>query len=386
MNVVILRFFQAFPAKIFGGYLLCPASDILQSMNARMPILLAGAVMFAVLAVVAAGCTGTTSSPGQASTGTAANVSSGNPGIHTIFVEPNDSRALILKTIAGAQKTITLTIYQLDDPEIVTALAAAQGRGVSVRIIYNNASFAAENVSNPNEYAIANLTPLGVQMMPGSPAFVLTHQKTLTADRSVAIIMTLNLDPTFFGTTRDFGIITNDPAEVQEIETVFDADWKYQNVTPDQPALVWSPVNAREKILGLINGSTKTVDVYNDAITDPQVIGALCDAAKRGVAVRVLAADNPGSNGTNVNAPALATLAASGAQAKSIASPYIHAKAAVADYGTPRQVAYVGSAYFAAESLDQSRNLGILVTEQPILDRIELEFNQDWQVPAVPEP
>ena len=111
---------------------------------------------------------------------------------------------LILKTIAGAQKTITLTIYQLDDPEIVTALAAAQERGVSVRIIYNNASFAAENVSNPNEYAIANLTPLGVQMMPGSPAFVLTHQKTLTADGSVAIIMTLNLDPTFFGTTQGF--------------------------------------------------------------------------------------------------------------------------------------------------------------------------------------
>jgi len=339
-----------------------------------------------ILAVATAGCTGTTSSPMQATAGAAANISSGNMGIHTIFVEPNDGRALILKTIAGAQKTITLTIYQLDDPEIVTALAAAQERGVSVRIIYNNASFAEENMSNPNNYAIANLTPLGVQMMPGSPAFVLTHQKTLTADRSIAIIMTLNLDPTFFGTTRDFGIITNDPAEVQEIGNVFEADWKYQNVTPDQPALVWSPVNAREKIVGLINGSTKTLDVYNDAITDPQVIGALCDAAKRGVAVRVLAAENIGSNGTNVNAPALAMLAANGARAKSVASPYIHAKAAVADYGTSRQVAYVGSAYFAAESLDQSRNLGILVTEQPILDRIETKFNLDWQVPAVPEP
>ena len=355
-------------------------------MNARMPIFLAGAVVVVILAVVAAGCTGTAPSPGPVNSGTSPNVSSGNAGIHTIFVEPNDGRTLILKTIAGAQKTITLTIYQLDDPEIVAALAAAQERGVSVRIIYNNASFAEENVTNPNNYAIANLTPLGVQMMPGSPAFVLTHQKTLTADGSVAIIMTLNLDPTFFGTTRDFGIITNDPAQVQEIEKVFEADWKYQNVTPDQPALVWSPVNAREKIVGLINSSTKTLEVYNDAITDPQVIGALCDAAKRGVAVRVLAADNIGSNGTNINAPALAALTASGAQAKSIAAPYIHAKVAVADYGTPQQVAYVGSAYFAAESLDQSRNLGILVTEQPILDRIETEFNLDWQAPAVPEP
>ena len=85
-------------------------------MNARMPIFPAGAVMLVILAVVAAGCTGTTPSPGQAGTGTTATISSQNQGIHTIFIEPNDGRTLILKTIAGAQKTITLPIYQLDDP------------------------------------------------------------------------------------------------------------------------------------------------------------------------------------------------------------------------------------------------------------------------------
>ncbi len=198
--------------------------------------------------------------------------------------------------------------------------------------------------------------------------------------------MTLNLDPAFFTTTRNFGIRTNDPAEVQEIVKVFEADWNYQNVTPAQSSLVWSPVNAREKIISLIDGSKSSLDVYIDSITDPQVIGAISNASKRGVAVRVLAANNMGSSGTNVNAPALATLNASGARAKSIASPYIHAKVAVADYGTSRQVAYVGSAYFVEESLDQSRNLGILVTEQPILDRIETEFARDWQAPAVSEP
>nr|WP_321350459.1 phospholipase D-like domain-containing protein [uncultured Methanoregula sp.] len=354
-------------------------------MNTRIPILPVGAILLAVLAVVAAGCTGISPSPKPVSTGTAADVSSGNTGIHTIFVEANDGRAPVLKAIAGAQKTITLTIYQLDDPEIVSALAAAQNRSVSVRIIYNNASFAAQNVTNPNNYAIANLTPLGVQMKPGWPIYTLTHQKTLTVDGSVALIMTLNLDQTFFTTTRDFGIVTNDPAEIQEIERVFEADWNYRNVTPTQASLVWSPVNAREKIVGLINHSNKTLEIYIDSITDPQVIGAICNASQRGVAVRMLAADNVGSSGTNVNAPAIAMLNASGAKAKSIASPYIHAKVAVADYGTSRQVAYVGSAYFVAESLDQSRNLGILVSEQPILDQIETDFNKDWQAPAVPE-
>jgi phosphatidylserine/phosphatidylglycerophosphate/cardiolipin synthase-like enzyme len=173
---------------------------------------------------------------------------------------------------------------------------------------------------------------------------------------------------------------------VREIGEVFEADWNYRNVTPDQPSLAWSPGNAREKIVGLIDGSKSTLDIDIDSITDPQVIGAICNASHRGVAVRVLAANNRGSNGTNVNAPALAVLNERGVKAKSIASPYTHAKMALADYGTARQAAYVGSAYFVPESLDRSRNLGIIVTEQPVLDRIETVFNRDWQVPAVPEP
>ena len=98
-------------------------------MNSRPQLVLTGAVMVAILTVVAAGCTGTAPTPVQGSTATTANVSSGNPDIHTIFVESNDGRVLVLRTIASAQKTITLTIYHLDDPEIVAALATAYPGG-----------------------------------------------------------------------------------------------------------------------------------------------------------------------------------------------------------------------------------------------------------------
>lgn len=93
-----------------------------------------------------------------------------------------------------------------------------------------------------------------------------------------------------------------------------------------------------------------------------------------------------GLNEANVNAPALAMLNANGAQARTITSLYIHAKVAVADYGTPEQVAYVGSEYLVPVSLDHSRELAVLVSGQPILDRIESLFSQDWLVPAMPEP
>jgi phosphatidylserine/phosphatidylglycerophosphate/cardiolipin synthase-like enzyme len=170
---------------------------------------------------------------------------------------------------------------------------------------------------------------------------------------------------------------------VQEIEEVFDADWDYRPVTPDEPSLVWSPVNSRDKILGLINNATTTLEVYNEEVNDPECISALVAAAKRGVAVRVIVADL-GEDGQNGNAPALATLNAGGVRAKSITSLYIHAKMVLADYGTPAQVAYIGSENLGTVSLDQNRELGILVTEEPVLDRLESVFSQDWLVPGMP--
>lgn len=340
------------------------------------------------LTLLVAGSVGTVNSTPatltQGSVGAMIIGDSNTSAAHTLIVEPDDGKAMVLSTIADAQENLTLTIYELTDPDITTALAVAEERGVSVRVLYNNNSFASMNETNPNDGAIKNLSLAGVLTKPASPIFTVTHQKTFTADGTRSLIMTFNLEPNYFSTTRDFGIITTNLSEVQEIANVFDADWNYENVTPSLPSLLWSPVNSRSKILGVIDHANKTLDVYNEEITDKQCINALVAAAKRGVDVRVIAADL-GSNGVNKNAPALATLNKSGAQAKTITSLYIHAKVVLADYGTPDQVAYIGSENLGYVSLDQNRELGILVMEEPILERLESVFSKDWLVPAMPE-
>ena len=345
-------------------------------------------VIILLLTVLAAGCLGpdpatTPATPAQVSTGAIPGGESAPPAVHTLVVEPDDGKALVLSTIAGAHENITLTIYEITDPDIVAALIAAQGRGVAVRVLYNNASFASMNEANPNAGAVANLSRAGVKTEPASPVFTVTHQKTLTVDGTRSLIMTFNLEPGYFATTRDFGILTTNQSEIQEIMRVFEADWQYRNITPTYPTLIWSPVNSRDKILGVIDHATKTLDVYNEEINDQQCIDALVEASKRGVVVRVIAADLDGA--TNKNTPAIKTLNANGAQAKVITSLYIHAKMVLADYQTPEQVAFLGSENLGTVSLNQNRELGILVTEKPILDRLESVFNSDWLVPAMPE-
>ena len=56
-----------------------------------------------------------------------------------------------------------------------------------------------------------------VKTKPASPVFTVTHQKTLTADGAKSFIMTFNLEPGYFATTRDFGILTTNQSEIQEI-------------------------------------------------------------------------------------------------------------------------------------------------------------------------
>jgi len=296
--------------------------------------------------------------------------------VHSLIVEPDDGRTLILGALQEAKQSIDLTIYELNDPDVQAALVSARERGVKVRVLYNYYSFISEG-RNPNESALNSLNSVGIQSKPASSSFLDTHQKTFVIDSSEAIIMTFNLQPNYFQGTRDFGIITTNPAEIAEIQRVFEADWNYQPVTVTQPTLVWSPVNSRKKILGVINDATKTLMVYNEEIQDEACIQALISAASRGVAVRLISAQLM-QEGRDANAPGRQTLNNGGVDARAGTFLYIHAKMILADYGTSRQVAFVGSENFSDASLEKNRELGILVEDKTILDRLNTVFERDW--------
>jgi phosphatidylserine/phosphatidylglycerophosphate/cardiolipin synthase-like enzyme len=277
----------------------------------------------------------------------------------------------------GAKTSINLTIYEIEDTGIIDALTAAAKRGVSVRVLYNYYSFQTYG-SDPNAKYVAQLSAAGVQTKPAGKQFTITHQKTFTIDDKVAVIMTFNLVPNYFTTTRDFGIITSAPGEVAEIVKVFEADWAYQSVTPSQTALVWSPDNSRSKILGVINGASKSLDVYNEETSDKASMAALISAAKRGVTVRFITAVLSGSGSTDANAAERATLIANHVQAKGLAKPYIHAKMILADYGTGNAQVFLGSENFSSTSLDKNRELGIILNDSGIMSSIEGTFKTDW--------
>ena len=313
---------------------------------------------------------------------------------HTLIVQPDDGRTLVLNALNTAKKGIDLTIYELSDPLIMSALIAAHKRKVTVRVIYNWYSFPADTQQRDGMPYIKQLTAAGVQCKEAPRNFEVTHEKAFVIDDTTAIVMSFNLTSEYFTDTRDFGIITTVPAEVAEIEAVFTADWNSKPVVPHVASLVWSPVNSRTKLTALVSNAKSTLDIYCEEADDPGTLGAMVAAAKRGVAVRFMAAVLSGQGKANGNAQGVTYMQSGHVNAvcKSFSFAvkgaqylmYIHAKMVLADYGTPHAQAYIGSENFSCVSLDDNRECGILVTDAAILQRLKSTYESDWAQPSVP--
>jgi cardiolipin synthase len=299
-----------------------------------------------------------------------------NAPVHTLLVEPDDRQYMLLDMLEAAKTSIDLVIYEMDDPDFMGELKKAAARGVKVRVLYNYHSFPEKKRASVSRL-MASLEAAGVMTKPATSEFSVTHQKTFVLDGDRAVIMTFNLQRNYFSGTRDFGVITVDTAEVAEISAVFDADWDYSRYSPSAESLVWSPDNSRAKISGLIDGSRASLDIYNEEVEDKEILGLIGDKAKKGAVVRLISARLI-SGGRDLNYRGRLALDRAGAEANYLTELYSHAKMVLSDYMNEGAAAYVGSENFSGASLDRNRELGIIVREKEILERLENTFETDW--------
>jgi len=145
----------------------------------------------------------------------------------------------------------------------------------------------------------------------------------------------------------------------------------------DGSDLVWSPTDAEDRLLGLINGATRSLRIYSEEMGDRTVGNALVKAAKRGVEVQVC-----GENESGEYDSAYAKLARAGIRISYYSSPagfYIHGKVVEADYGTARAKIFIGSENFSSTSLNQNRELGLIISSHPVMSAVASTFAADFR-------
>jgi cardiolipin synthase A/B len=288
----------------------------------------------------------------------------------SILIEPTAGMAPIYALVGSARHELDLTMYELEDTRAEQLLAVDATRGVDVRVILNGAG-----TGSWNEPAFTYLQGHGVHVRWAASLYALTHQKTLVVDGSVAAIMTLNWTSRYYATMRDVAVIDHRTADIEAIQTTFDADYNQTRVEPPSGAgLVWSPTAALPELLALINGATRELDVENEEMGSATISDALIEAAKRGVNVEVCMTDSSRWSS------AFGELTASGVHVRVYAldAPlYVHAKVIVRDPGAGDQQAFVGSQNFSTESLEYNRELGIVLGSGAVVEQLLAMFRGD---------
>jgi cardiolipin synthase A/B len=312
--------------------------------------------------------------PPKSSTG-ALRASAPGPTTYTLVTEPDQGLTAIYNLIASAKSSIDMTMYELTDVTVMDAFAKAAGGGVKVRVILDQNE---EKTANTPAYNYLQTNKAGVHW--ANPTYAVTHQKTITVDQATSAIMTLNLTPSAYATTRDFAVITNNAADVAAIETTFNADFTNSSITPPTgDNLVWSPTNSASALLALINGAQTSLLISQEEFSDTQMASALEAALKRGVSVTLVQ-----ENQNNQYNAVLTPLKQAGAKiavytATKSTAYYIHAKAVLADYGTAQAKLFLGSENFSTDSLGKNRELGLIFSDAACMTGVYSALTADFK-------
>ena len=286
-----------------------------------------------------------------------------------LFVEPDEKEEPILKEIKHAQKSIDLEMYLLSNKKIIQALKDAKKRGIEIRIILEKNPY---NIEWFNKKIFKELKEFGIQVKWSSLEFKLTHSKFMVIDDRIAIIMTNNFTYSGFNSSRDFGLIDFDVRDVEEIKKLFEADWHDDSFFSSSQNLVISPINSRFKFESIIKNTQSEILVAAEIMGDQKIQELLSEAQKRGVQVRILLADIKDSE---INREAGEYFQSQNIQVKYLRKPFLHAKILIVD----NKILYLGSINFSASSLDENRELGILLINKDLIQQVRGVFEGDWK-------
>ncbi len=258
-------------------------------------------------------------------------------------------------------------MYEDEDSQVNAALAAAEHRGVKVRVLLNGGYYGEGSAQNQAAYSYLRARSVPVKWTPSY--FALTHQKTLLVDGR-AYVLTFNLTPQYYASSRDFGVIDTIAADERAVRQTFNSDWSGQRTTPPNGAdLVWSP-GAEQAQVGLIESAHGFLDIYNEEMDSSPIEQALEADAKRGVNVKVTMTYESSWES------AFAQLSAAGVHIRtySASAPlYIHAKMIL----TSRRV-FLGSQNFSYTSLERNRELGLITSDATIRASLRRTFDSDY--------
>lgn len=259
------------------------------------------------------------------------------------------------------------------------------------------------------------LNDAGIEVRQNSTTLVRggkTHAKYMLIDGKTAYVMTANLTTDAIGSpathgnpyaarNREYIVIDEDAGRIATLKAIFSADWdanvaRFDASQLQSSALVISPSaknqgNASAVVMQLLQQAQTSLMIEMEEIHEspsPGIIEqALADAVARNVQVQVILPDKP-LIGKATTQDDINTLTRGNVQLRTSQKLIMHAKMILVDAqfaldATGKQqvtggLAFIGSQNLTTAGLNQSREVGITISDVNVLNMLWQSFKLDW--------
>lgn len=270
-----------------------------------------------------------------------------------LIIEPEDGVSPLLSAIKGAKESIDLAIFRFDQPDLDKALRAAVARGVKVTALVASVNRGGEKSLRKLEMRFLDA---GITVARSSSELTRYHDKVIVVDRRTLYVLSFNFTHLDIERSRGFGIVTHNSKWVAEAVKLLEADSKRADYCCGLDTFVVSPVNARKALSNFLKRTHKQLLIYDPKISDKEMIRILEDRAKTGVEIRVI-----GQTKAHL-------------EVKKLSKLRLHTRTIIRD---GRQ-AFIGSQSLRATELDLRREVGLIVRDARIVNKLVEKFESDW--------
>ena len=292
-----------------------------------------------------------------------------------LLVMPEDGAESVLALVDQAHSQLLIKQFKLSSEAVLEALRNAQARGVEVRVMLNPHTSGGDRW---NDETFARLQAWGIATIWTSESFPVTHEKSMVIDRQAALVATFNLADKYFTETRDYGVVSHDPAVVQQVAAGFEADWHRTFFEPDLGVgLVWSSAHSRGQMARVIDTARRTLWIQHPKFVDAVILERIICARERGVKVRVLCGGKHGISDWDIydTFASLRVMQRFGVKVRRQKHLKMHAKLILVD----GEYALTGSMNIDRSAFDLRRELGIETAAPAVVERLRQTFEHDWK-------
>lgn len=259
-------------------------------------------------------------------------------------------------------------VYAISDRDAQAQLATKARDGTDVRIMLEQKPFSYTNNTYDTIDEIARIHS-GFQLQ-SDEILDLTylHAKYFLFDDS-AIIQTSNLTRSGLYRNIEHSVHITDPSLVANLATIFEADWIGRQIRHSDlhSRIVVCPTNCRTVIEQMIARAEHSIDIMTQYIYDDRLV-SLLKKTDPNIAMRLLLSDSSG------NQKLVDYFGHQTAQMYRSKKHYLHTKTILID----NRRLLVWSMNLSQNSLDNNRELGIIITDPTQIEVFKRWFERYW--------